>query len=51
MTERKLASIQRVKASGPGDNKGVMREGFVAKCTTRDFSWKAISNEYLLSKG
>lgn len=38
-------------ASGPGDNAGVMREGIVFKNTQRDFSFKAISNEYLLKKG
>jgi RNA ligase (TIGR02306 family) len=38
-------------ASGPGDNKGVAREGIVFKNKTRDFSFKAISNEYLLKKG
>lgn len=37
-------------ASGPGDNKGVMREGLVFKNTQRDFSFKAVSNEYLLLK-
>ncbi len=38
-------------ASGPGDNKGVLREGCVFKATGRDFSFKAISTEYLLKKG
>lgn len=35
-------------ASGPGDNPGVMREGLVFKALGRDFSFKGISNEYLL---
>ncbi len=38
-------------ASGPGDNKGVMREGVVFKAEHRDFSFKAVSNEYLLKTG
>jgi RNA ligase (TIGR02306 family) len=38
-------------ASGKGDNEGVMREGIVFKAYGRDFSFKAISNEYLLHKG
>jgi RNA ligase (TIGR02306 family) len=38
-------------ASGPGDNAGVMREGVVFKNCGCDFSFKAISNEYLLKKG
>lgn len=38
-------------ASGPGDNPGVMREGVVFKSKTRDFSFKAVSNEYLLATG
>lgn len=38
-------------ASGKGDNPGVMREGVVFKNTQRDFSFKSISNEYLLKKG
>ena len=37
-------------ASGEGDNPGVMREGVVFKAETKDFSFKAISNEYLLHK-
>jgi RNA ligase (TIGR02306 family) len=37
-------------ASGPGDNPGVMREGLVFKALNRDFSFKGISNEYLLHK-
>jgi RNA ligase (TIGR02306 family) len=37
-------------ASGPGDNTGVMREGVVFKALNRDFSFKSISNEYLLHK-
>lgn len=38
-------------AEGPGDNKGVKREGVVFKNTARDLSFKAISNSYLLKKG
>lgn len=38
-------------ASGEGDNPGVMREGVVLKAMDKDFSFKAISNEYLLHKG
>lgn len=38
-------------ASGEGDNPGVMREGVVFKAMDKDFSFKAISNEYLLHKG
>lgn len=37
-------------ATGEGDNEGVMREGVVMKAEDRDFSFKAISNEYLLHK-
>jgi len=37
-------------AEGKGDNDGVMREGVVFKSTTRDFSFKAISNSYLLKQ-
>lgn len=40
-----------VYASGEGDNAGVMREGVVFKAKNKDFSFKAISNEYLLHKG
>lgn len=35
-------------AEGEGMNKGVKREGLVFKHTTSDFSFKAISNSYLL---
>lgn len=38
-------------AEGKGDNAGVMREGVVFKSLTRDFSFKAISNSYLLKSG
>jgi len=38
-------------ASGPGDNPGVDREGVVFKAAYRDFSFKAVSNEYLLKTG
>mgnify|MGYP003343908708 FL=1 len=32
-------------------NKGVLREGIVFKSNKRDFSFKAVSNSYLLGKG
>jgi RNA ligase (TIGR02306 family) len=35
-------------AEGPGDNPGVQREGVVFKSLKRDFSFKAVSNSYLL---
>jgi len=38
-------------AEGPGDNPGVIREGVVFKSETRDFSFKAVSNAYLLKTG
>jgi RNA ligase (TIGR02306 family) len=38
-------------ASGEGDNPGVQREGVVFKAAMRDFSFKAVSNEYLLATG
>lgn len=38
-------------ASGEGDNPGVMREGVVFKAEDQDFSFKCVSNEYLLKKG
>jgi ATP-dependent RNA circularization protein (DNA/RNA ligase family) len=38
-------------ASGEGDNEGVMREGVVFKAMDKDFSFKVVSNEYLLKKG
>lgn len=37
-------------AEGPGMNKGVKREGLVFKSNESDFSFKAISNSYLLKK-
>ena len=37
-------------AEGKGDNAGAMREGVVFKSMTRDFSFKAISNSYLLKQ-
>lgn len=39
-----------VRADGPSGLKGKFREGFVYKSTTRDFSFKAISNAYLLKE-
>jgi RNA ligase (TIGR02306 family) len=38
-------------ASGEGDNPGVQREGVVFKAMDKDFSFKAVSNEYLLATG
>lgn len=38
------------RADGPSGLKGKFREGFVYKSTTRDFSFKAISNAYLLKE-
>lgn len=38
-------------AEGPGMNPGVKREGVVFKSNARDFSFKAISNAYLLRRG
>jgi RNA ligase (TIGR02306 family) len=37
-------------AEGPGDNEGVMREGVVFKALKRDFSFKVVSNSYLLAQ-
>ncbi len=44
--------IQRllVKAEGQSMNAGVESEGMVYKCNQEDFSFKAISNKYLLKK-
>lgn len=39
-----------VRADGPSGLKGKFREGFVYKSTTRDFSFKVISNAYLLKE-
>lgn len=38
------------RADGPSGLKGKYREGFVYKSTTRDFSFKVISNKYLLKE-
>lgn len=38
-------------AEGPGMNPGVKREGIVFKSNSTPFSFKAISNSYLLKKG
>jgi RNA ligase (TIGR02306 family) len=38
-------------AEGPGDNTGVKREGIVFKNSAGNFSFKAISNSYLLKTG
>ncbi|WYN05050.1 RNA ligase [Pseudomonas phage UNO-G1W1] len=39
-----------VRADGPSGLKGKYREGFVYKSTKRDFSFKVISNTYLLKE-
>jgi RNA ligase (TIGR02306 family) len=39
-----------VRADGPSGLNGKYREGFVYKSTTRDFSFKVISNAYLLKE-
>ncbi len=39
-----------VRSDGPSGLKGKYREGFVYKSTTRDFSFKVISNTYLLKE-
>ena len=39
-----------VRADGPSGIKGKFREGFVYKSVKRDFSFKAISNKYLLKE-
>lgn len=39
-----------VRAEGPSGLKGKFREGFVYKSTKRDFSFKVISNAYLLKE-
>ncbi|WVS24516.1 RNA ligase [Pseudomonas phage Psxphi15] len=48
----KAATVAEVltRADGPSGLKGKFREGFVYKSTTRDFSFKAISNAYLLKE-
>lgn len=38
------------RADGPSGLKGKFREGFVYKSTKRDFSFKVISNNYLLKE-
>lgn len=39
-----------IRAEGPSGLKGKFREGFVYKSTKRDFSFKVISNAYLLKE-
>lgn len=46
-----IVKLALAYASGPGDNKGVAREGVVFKAMNKDFSFKAVSNEYLMLKG
>jgi RNA ligase (TIGR02306 family) len=48
----KAATVAEVltRAEGPSGLKGKFREGFVYKSTTRDFSFKVISNAYLLKE-
>lgn len=47
---RELVDNILLLAEGPGMNQGVKREGIVFKSNTTDFSFKAISNSYLLKK-
>lgn len=47
---RQLVEDILKQAEGPGMNKGVKREGLVYKSNESDFSFKAISNSYLLKK-
>jgi RNA ligase (TIGR02306 family) len=51
--ERAKAMVDNILtyAEGPGMNPGVKREGVVFKSTSSPFSFKAISNSYLLKKG
>lgn len=44
-----VASVLK-RADGPSGLKGKFREGFVYKSTSRDFSFKVISNSYLLKE-
>lgn len=48
----KAATVAEVltRADGPSGLKGKFREGYVYKSTTRDFSFKVISNKYLLKE-
>jgi RNA ligase (TIGR02306 family) len=46
-----IVALLLTYATGPGDNPGVQREGVVFKSESRDFSFKAVSNEYLLATG
>lgn len=48
---RELADAILAFAEGPGMNKEVKREGVVFKSNNTQFSFKAISNSYLLKKG
>lgn len=48
---RKMADNILAFAEGPGMNQGVKREGVVFKSNSTEFSFKAISNSYLLKKG
>lgn len=48
---REIVELILADAEGPGMNPGVLREGLVYKSLTSDFSFKAISNSYLLKKG
>jgi len=51
-TQEELIANALKYAEGPGDNEGVMREGVVFKSfNDPNFSFKAISNSYLLKKG
>lgn len=48
---RKMADNILAFAEGPGMNAGVKREGVVFKSNSTEFSFKTISNSYLLKKG
>lgn len=48
--QRRRVEIILGDAEGPGKNAGVKREGIVWKSNTTPFSFKAISNSYLLHK-
>lgn len=46
-----LAMAEGERAFNPAPKQGTFREGLVFKSVSRVFSWKAISNKYLLRKG
>lgn len=47
---REMVDNVLLRAEGPGMNPGVKREGLVYKSNSTEFSFKAISNSYLLKK-